>query len=207
MLMKIKSYILILIGLSISFAAGSQDLQAGFVEELRQSTAGVESISCRLTQTRAMSVLVKEDVKAGKFYYLRPGNILLSFDDGDYILMTDSHFRMKSGNKKNSMKISSNPMLKELKNLLTACMTGDISMISKGFDMELAEDGGSYSLKLVPEDKRAASRISAIELVFDARDMSLAKLEMVEPTGDFTRYEFTDKVFNKELDPSVFDLK
>ena len=79
--MKIKSYILILIGLSISFAAGSQDLQTGFVEELRQSTADVESISCRLTQTRAMSVLVKEDVKAGKFYYLRPGNILLSFDD------------------------------------------------------------------------------------------------------------------------------
>ena len=70
-------------------------------KELKSKNENVSSIKCVFTQTREVSVLANTVNKDGIYYFQRPGNMLLSFNDGDYIKMTDKWFEMNTAGKKN----------------------------------------------------------------------------------------------------------
>ena len=78
--------------------------------ELKKKNESVTSIKCQFTQTREVSILAKPAIKDGEFYFLKPNNMLLSFNDGDYIKMNSEWFEMKTGENVTATKISSNPM-------------------------------------------------------------------------------------------------
>ena len=106
---------------------------------------------------------------------------------------------MKNGNKVNEMKVDSNPMLRELKKILSACMTGDVINTAKDFQHELKQGEANYTVVLNPKKKRAASKIKEIMLVFDKKDMYLSKMKMTQPNGDYTLYEFFEKKLNSQI--------
>lgn len=176
-----------------------------FEQILREQSSRIESIDCRFVQTRSVSVLAQDVKRAGRFRYLRPDNILLSFDDGDYIKMTAKFFEMKSGGRVNRTKTASNPMLKNMSAMLSGCMSGDVSKIAAGFDVEITPHAGGYIMRLVPAGGRGSSRMGSITLDFDGGDMSLSSLRMDEPSGDYTLYEFSDKKFNVAVDGNLFE--
>lgn len=201
---KILSVICLLV-LSMGVRAQSSEaLQRRFAEELAQKSVRIESIVCRFDQTRVMSILANEVTKSGEFTYLRPEMIRLAFDDGDYIIMTESHFRMRSGGKQSDVKINSNPQLKELKRLLSACMSGDVSQITAGFKSELQQTSTHYTMLLTPLKARQG-RVARIHLKFNREDMSLEELRMEEQSGDYTHYSFEGKRFNTAVDKSQFN--
>lgn len=170
-----------------------------FINELENKTSTIQTITCKFTQTQSLSVLSNKVVKSGMFYYKRPEQILLMFDNGDYIKMTSENFQMKNGNKVNEMKVDSNPMLRELKKILSACMTGDVINTTKDFQHELKQGEANYTVVLKPKKKRAASKIKEIMLVFDKKDMCLSKMKMTQPNGDYTLYEFFEKKLNSQI--------
>ena len=170
-----------------------------FINELENKTSTIQTITCKFTQTQSLSVLSNKVVKSGMFYYKRPEQILLMFDNGDYIKMTSENFQMKNGNKVNEMKVDSNPMLRELKKILSACMTGDVINTTKDFQHELKQGEANYTVVLNPKKKRAASKIKEIMLVFDKKDMCLSKMKMTQPNGDYTLYEFFEKKLNSQI--------
>lgn len=185
-------------------AAGNGDLMSRFESDLKSKSAEIETIRCRFRHVRTMSILSSDVVLEGDFVYARPENILLSYDNGDFIKMTPTQFRMKNSGGETSAKMNSNPMLKELKRILSACMTGDVLSVMHGFELDLAEDAGTYRAELKPLNKKALKQLSSINLIFDKKDMSLCLLQMEERSGDLTSYRFTDKVFNREIDERIF---
>ena len=83
--MKIK---LIIITLMLFFCSGlsaqSLSTEQAFQTELRKKNEQVTSIKCKFIQTREVSMLAKPVSKEGEFYFLKPNNMLLNFNDGDY---------------------------------------------------------------------------------------------------------------------------
>ncbi len=206
MKIKIAFLLLILSGNIATLVAQNQtSVRREFEQALSQKGGEINTISCHFTQTRALAILAKESVKKGHFSYQRPDNILLKFEDGDYIKMTSTQFQMRNAGTVNSMKINSNPMLKELKRILAACMSGDVAQMAAGFKVDLTQTDGAYQMTLAAARNRGGSKISRITLAFDKRDMSLQMLKMEEPSGDFTRYDFSDKLFNKPIGEKIFD--
>ena len=181
-----------------------EELKINFERSLKEKGNKINTIKCKFEQERKMSVLSRSVYKKGVFYYSRPENILLSFDGGDYIKMSDKMFQMKNMETVVKTRISSNPMLRELNKLLSSCMTGDILNPTTGFSMNLLLEGKEYILELVPTNKRAASKVSLIEIRFDTSDMSLTNLKMIEVSGDYTSYRFYDKEFNIPLGEEIF---
>ena len=102
--------------------------------------------------------------------------------------MTSEDFQMKNGDKIN-----------ELKNILSACMTGEIMNSTKDFNHVLKKEELKYTIIMTPKKKRVASKIKEIMLEFDRRNMCLNKMRMTQPNGDYTLYEFLDKEFNKQI--------
>ena len=166
--MKTIRYILITIALMIGFTASAQNgsTQEQFERELKLKNESVSSIKCHFIQTRDMSVLQNVVRKEGTFYFQRPGNMLLSFNDGDYIKMTEEWFEMKTGENTTTTKISSNPMLRNLSTILSACVVGDFAQMIRGFSIQVQSQAKQWVVIMTPQRGKAASKISQIVLHF-----------------------------------------
>ena len=193
----------------IGFTASAQNgsTQEQFERELKLKNESVSSIKCHFIQTRDMSVLRNVVRKEGTFYFQRPGNMLLSFNDGDYIKMTEEWFEMKTGENTTTTKISSNPMLRNLSTILSACVVGDFAQMSRGFSIQVQSQAKQWVLIMTPQRGKAASKISQIVLHFDRETMSLNTLKMVEKSGDYTMYGFSNKQFNVAIDSKLFKIE
>lgn len=207
--MKTIRYILITIALMIGFTASAQNgsTQEQFERELKLKNESVSSIKCHFIQTRDMSVLQNVVRKEGTFYFQRPGNMLLSFNDGDYIKMTEEWFEMKTGENTTTTKISSNPMLRNLSTILSACVVGDFAQMIRGFSIQVQSQAKQWVVIMTPQRGKAASKISQIVLHFDRETMSLNTLKMVEKSGDYTMYGFSNKQFNVAIDGKLFKIE
>ena len=194
-----------MIGFTASAQNGSTEEQ--FERELKLKNESVTSIKCYFLQTREMSVLQNVVRKEGTFYFQRPGNMLLSFNDGDYIKMTDEWFEMKTGENTTTTKISSNPMLRNLSTILSACVVGDFAQMIRGFSIQVQSQAKQWVVIMTPQRGKAASKISQIVLHFDRETMSLNTLKMVEKSGDYTMYGFSNKQFNVAIDSKLFKIE
>ena len=205
--MRIKSLLTIIVAIFCSIAAQAQEsaLQ-DFTQKLKENSDKISTIQCSFTQTRAVAVLAKDVVKSGKFYFAKPNNMLLAFNDGDHIKMTEEWFEMKTKGNTNAMKVSANPMLKNLNSILSACMIGDIEQMMRGFDAKVESDAKEWLVVMTPMRGKANAKVSQIELRFDKGDMSLNSMKMAEKTGDYTLYRFSNKSFNKAIDAKLFNI-
>lgn len=201
-------YILLTIALLLGCTVSAQNIstQEQFENELKLKNESVATIKCHFIQIREMSVLQNVVQKDGTFYFQRPGNMLLSFDDGDYIKMTEEWFEMKTGESTTTTKVSSNPMLRNLSTILSACVVGNFDQMIRGFSIEVESKLDEWVVIMTPQRGKAASKISQIVLHFDRETMSLNMLKMVEKNGDYTMYSFSDKKFNVAIDGELFKI-
>lgn len=184
----------------------AQSINKEFADELKQKSQEINSIICLFSQNKSASFFSKNIVKTGKFYFKMPQDILLSYDDGDYIIMSGEWFKMNSSGKVNKTKISSNPMLKNLNMILSACISGNINKLTNEFDVSITSESKVWNVVMKPKDKRLAKRISSILLNFEKDNMSLSLMKMIEKSGDYTEYKFFDKKLNVAVDASIFNI-
>ncbi len=194
---------LLLAGASPFYA---QPLNKEFTETFQKKCASISSITCQFRQTRDAAVLAQPVQKEGVFYFKAPQNILLSYNDGDHIIMTADWFEMKNGEHVNSTRIASNPMLKSLRAILSACMVGDLSRLSRDFEVSVQKITRGWAAIMKPKRGQAASKISQIVLHFEKKNMTLTLLKMEETSGDYTEYQFYDKQFNVAVGNSLFNI-
>lgn len=186
--------------------AQQPSVEQAFQSELRRKNEQVNSIKCEFTQTREMSILANAVSKTGTFYFVKPGNMLLAFHDGDFIKMTSQWFEMKTGSNVTTTSVTSNPMLRSLSSILSACVVGDFDKMSNGFAVNYQQTASEWVITLKPQRGKAASKISRIVISFDKRDMSLNELRMEEKSGDYTSYRFAQKQFNVAVDSKLFNV-
>ncbi len=184
----------------------AQSLNQAFANELQQKGKGTTTIECLFSQTRHASFLQEDVRKEGVFYLKKPDNILLSYKDGEHIIMTAEWFEMAVAGRVTKTKVSGNPMLRSLRSILSACMLGDMSILDKKFEMTVGQVPGGWEVTMRPRRGRAVSKVSRILLRFDSKDMSLSLLKMEEKSGDYTLYEFYDKKINVVVADDLFRI-
>jgi outer membrane lipoprotein-sorting protein len=191
-------------------AAATAQAQGGdFAARLKAASAAMETIECDFTLTRKMSVMAADAVSEGRFSYLRGAGISLDFSKpaGDRITMGRERFTIVSAGKASTVKLDSNPMLKHLSRMLTACMTGDVEMLGRGATLAFEQAGAGFKVTVTPSERRARGMVSRMVLTFDGGDMSLTALRMEEASGDVSEYRFFNKTFNGKVDPAIFNIK
>ena len=183
--------------------------EADFAERLRTTSAATRSIECDFTLTRTMSIMASDVVSEGRFYYLRDAGISLEFTQpaGDRITMGRERFQIVSSGRTSVVRVDSNPMLRQLQRMLTACMTGDVEMLREGSQLAFTDEGVTFVVTITPTDRRARGMVRLITLTFEKQNMSLTTLRMEEASGDVSQYRFFNKRFNGDIDPSRFDIR
>lgn len=188
-------------------AARGQEASAAerFAEQFAARSRSVESILCAFTETRHMSVLADDVVRSGTFRYKRPARMALDFDSGDRIVMTGELFLNRMAGRTTTARMNSNPMLRQMQSIFGACMTGDLEALRQTGRMSVTPREGGYRVVLIPESRAARRYMSSITLDFDAADMTLDRLRMEQPSGDYMLYRFSRKRLNVAIDDAAFD--
>lgn len=187
----------------------NKDISVEFEKRFELYSKRIKTISAEFTQDKEMAVLENKISMSGNFYYDAKGYICLDYSNpkGNKILFSGDKFMITNSGKKTVANIKSNPMLRQLNEMLIACMTGDVNKFKNGWGISYAENEDEYILTLTPTNKRASKMISSIILNFVKKDMSLSKMKMVEKGDNISTYKFFNKNFNGEINSHIFDLK
>lgn len=177
-----------------------------FESRIESVSALNKSIQCDFVQTKKVKNIKGEIVSNGEFYYDNSGMMALIYSQpqGDRVLINGETFTVVTAGKKIEGKAGDNPMMMQICNMLQACMSGDVTKLGRGWQMNIEENELRYSVTLQPSDRRTRKYIESLLMRFDKQDMTLSELRMNETSGGYTNYTFTNKEINGDIDPLKF---
>lgn len=184
------------------------DPNKGFSEKLKSASEKTETISCDFNQTKYMSVLTKPVTSKGRFYYKREQNICLEYSapQGNAVVMSSGRFKMVNAGNTTVIDNKANPMMRQLSEMLTACMTGNIELFGADATTDFYESAMLYTVVITPTNRRVKAYIKQIVLSFDKQDMTLSMMRMNENGSDYTVYEFKAKKINVPVSEAKFKI-
>ena len=179
-----------------------------FKKKLSEASASVSSIESDFTQIKHISALTEDVTSKGKFYYQKSDKIRLEYTSPVSYVMVINGKKIKiiTGGKSSIHDVGSNPTMKQMNQLLTACMTGNPDALDSDYQIEYKENATSWRLTVKPSNA-GKNYINTIDIFLDKKDFSVQRLKMGEPSGDFTEYIFTNKKNNAVLSKEKFNIK
>ena len=134
-------HLCILIILSLVTCAASADATA-ILTKLQTNGAAIGTIESRFVQRRHVQALKSDVLSNGRFYYQKNDKICMVYDrpQGDLLLMNGDDFVMIADGRRSVVNAQANPMLKQLRTLLTACVSGDFERLKTGRNTRLVVD-------------------------------------------------------------------
>lgn len=204
----IKKSILFLFVLSGCMQANAQtisDADLKIIEKIKQENTKYTSITSTFKQTKHISFLGEKVLSSGKFYYRKPDQLAMTYDQpaGDLMLINGDKFVMVSSGKRSETTSKANARMRGMKAILSSCLQGDIK--GAGTEKIMCSESPQYYLVSAEIDKKAnKSNISQIVLSFDKKDYTLSILQTIEPDGSYTIYELNQKELNKSVPDEVF---
>lgn len=208
---KLYSLLFILITATISLQLNAQtkkiqDIEA-FKQKINKVASSIKAIECDFVQTKHMEIFNEDIVSSGKFYYQNEDKICLDYlkPTKYMIVINGNKIKTVSDGKKNIVNLKSNKVMKEMRSMLAACMSGNITQIS-GYKMEYFEDAKFYLIKIIPTSQDVKSYISQFDVYMDKNDMSVSKLRITEIGNNYTDYLFKNKKFNQLTNENIFSV-
>lgn len=180
-----------------------------FESKLAKEAQTVASIESDFTQVKYLDVFDEKVTSKGKFYYQKSNKIRMEyFHPMDYLIVINgSKLKVISDGKKSIMNLSSNKMMNQMQDMLTACMVGDLSKMSSSYQLTYFEDSRYYLVKIKPTNKAIQAYITGIDIYLDKKDMSVYKLRLSETATNYTEYEFYNKKFNSLKNEEKFEIR
>lgn len=178
------------------------------IEKIRQGNTKYTTITSDFKQTQHLSILGEEIVTDGKFYYKKPEQLAMQYNDpaGDMMLLDGDNFIMVSGGKRRTISAGSNPKMQGMKTILSACMQGNALQMGAE-SITCKETAKYYIITAVINTDSSGSDFDKVEASYDKKDLSLSVLKTIESDGSYTMYELSKKEFNNQIDETIFKGK
>ncbi len=165
------------------------------------------SIESNFIQEKHLWMLEEVLISEGRFLFQKENNVRWQYDTPvEYlILIHNGKFSIVSNGKVNEFDIESNPMFRQINNMIVAAIRGDF-MSNNDFESQFFEDPSSYLSVLIPKINAVSSMLSSIEIYFGKDDMQVNRVIFKEPGDDMTIISFIDKKINSDIPEKEFVL-
>ena len=188
--------ILLIFGTSFSFAQASQN--PAFVE-VCELLASHKITKGSFDQTKVVKKISRE-IKSSGFFLVSADDGLLWKTQKPFISTTaitkNGIIQTGKNGKKSIISSSGNVTFEQVSSLMTSLFNGDAESLDKNFEIEFIGSKESWNINLIPKDSSVALFIKAIEM---SGTNSIDIMILNEPTGDFTKYEFSNQIFPDSL--------
>lgn len=129
-----------------------------------------------------------------KWEYVKPFKYSALFK-GEKLFINDE------GNKSN-IDIGSNKMFKQLNKLIINSVKGDMFEEAE-FNIEYFKKGKNSLVYFSPKNEKFAKYIKTFQIIFNEVG-DVIEVKMIEPSQDYTKIIFSNKVLNKPLPDAIF---
>lgn len=172
---------------------------------VKQQAKTTKTITSEFVQYKHMDFLSNDIVTKGNLHFKAPNLIKWSYTEPFVysVIFKDEKLFINDEGKKSDIDMSSSKLFKQLNNLIIKSVKGDMFDVEE-FTIEYYKSGENGLVYFMPKDKKSSAFIEAFHLTFNAQgDVEIVK--MIEPSGDFTKIVFNNKVLNNPVSDALFN--
>ena len=163
-----------------------------------------ETISSDFVQYKHLDFLDNDIETNGKLAFKAPDLVKWEYvNPFKYsVLFKDEKLFINDEGNKSDINISSNKIFKQLNKLIISSVKGDMFDDSE-FNIDYYNTGNNSEVHFSPKDKKFAKYIKTFHITFNENG-DVTEVKMIEPSEDYTKIVFANKVLNQTIDETVF---
>jgi len=175
---------------------------------IREAAEKTLTISSSFVQEKQMSMIREKIVSKGKFYFKRERKLRWEYVQpySYLIIIKDDRISVRDDGKVNQFSIQSNKVFREVNRIILGSIRGTLLSDEKNFRFDCYETAASWIVRLKPLSAGIRESLSEIVIWFDRNDYSVNHIELIEPKGDLTKINFTDRKTNQPVGDEMFLL-
>lgn len=177
------------------------------VETIDRSASRLQSMCCRFTQTKELSILQEKMVSNGVMYYCRQGGRLRWEYQSPYaytFVMNGNRVMMRSDERTDVIDTSQNRVFGQIARIMLNTLTGQCLSAEEEFDTRVNAGVNEWVAELAPRRRDMAQLFDRIRLHFDPQRGVVFRVEMVEKSGDKTVIDLKNIRTDVEVDERLF---
>ena len=177
-----------------------------FSKLLAQVASKTESISADFSQEKSIPMLKNKILSQGVFVYKRDDKIAFLYKSPiDYqMVINGNKLRMVSGGSDRTMDLKNNPVMGEVRTLISASFLGTLSERDRSYTTEYYTLNKKVIVTVTPLSSQLLSIIKKITITFDSQKAQIERLLIEEGSGGYTEYIFTNLKKNIILSDEIF---
>ncbi len=205
-----RKFIFILILLITSFSQ-AQDVEMSASEismlknQIRDLSKSTTTIKADFVQFKHLDFLTSDVETSGNMAFKAPNWVKWEYTNPyEYsVIFKNDLLLINDGGTKSDIKMGSSRLFKKLNELIINSVTGDM-FDDKEFEVSYFKANNYNKIIFKTKNKKLAKLIAIFELHFSKEDGAVLEVKMVEPSEDYTRIVFSNRVVNSEINDEVF---
>jgi len=198
----------------------SLSLFSGFAQEQKMADSEViafknavnavakntKTLTTDFTQAKHMDFLSKDIETSGKMNFKTPNMLQWQYvKPYQYsIVFKNNKIFINDAGKKNNIDKGNSKMFDKLNKLIVGSVNGNM-FDENEFTISYYKTKDFNITKLLPKDATLKKYVKQMELYFDKTGNTVSQVKMIEPSNDYTKIIFKNKVINAKIDDSVFN--
>ena len=206
--MKTNFFLFILTLLSFVVKAQEQKMSAAEITSFKltveKETKGIKTLKTDFVQYKHMDFLSKDIETSGKMTFKSPNLLNWQYTKPyqySIVFKNNKIYINDQGNK--STVDAKSKMFEKINKLIVGSVSGNM-FDDKEFAISYFKTKDFYIAKLAPKTTTVKKYIKQVELFFPMNETTVSQVKLIEPSGDFTRIVFKNKVINAKVDDAAF---
>ena len=185
-------------------AMNASEIEA-FKQQVNMLSKNTNTITSDFVQYKHLDFLENDIETKGKLAFKTPGLVRWEYTDPyEYsVVFKEDKLLINDGGTKSNVDIGNSEMFKKLNNLIVNSVKGTL-FNGDDFLITYTKTKDFNKATFVPKDKKMAQYIASFELLFNTKDGTVKEVKMIEPSADFTRIVFSNRVLNGPVSDAVF---
>lgn len=163
-----------------------------------------KTITADFVQYKHLDFLSNDIESTGKLAFKSPNTVKWEYVKPfaySVLFKKETLFINDNGNK-SDMDMGSNKIFKQLNQLITSSIKGDMFDASE-FEVSYFKTDGDSEVHFNPKDKQFAEFIKSFHITFNTKG-EVQEVKMIEPSDDYTQIIFSNRTTNQSLSDAVF---
>lgn len=174
-------------------------------EKVKALASKTSTITSDFVQYKHLNFLSNDIVTNGNLAFKMPNLVKWSYVDPFVysVIFKDENLYINDEGQKSDVNLSSSKLFKQLNKLIVNSVKGDM-FDDNEFEINYFKIADNSDVHFTPINKKISKYIKAFHIQFNSKG-DVMEIKMIEPSDDYTRIVFSNRVLNKTVSDAVFD--
>jgi outer membrane lipoprotein carrier protein len=189
---------------AVSFAQTQQEI----IEQINKASAQMQTLECDFVQTKHLQILDDKMVAKGRMYYQQADKLRWEYvSPYTYIfILNQNQVLLKNNDRTDVIDVERNRIFKEIARMMMNSIVGNCLSDEKTFKTQVEVAGNEWVATLVPLKKDMKQMWNKLVLHIQPDMKVVSKVEMHEPSGDYTVIDLKNIRTNSTVNQEVFRI-